>query len=171
MVHADSVMMRRLLGAVAKGDLPFLPASPVALGPREATKEEALRKMIASLAASGALPQEEIQEILAAVLVRESLASTGIGEGVAIPHARHAAVTHVTGAIGWSTQGIEFDSVDKASVRLVILLLSPPDGQAEHIQALAEVARHLRSDRWSVDTAGRCADPSGETPLVPGCHR
>lgn len=156
-VHADSVMLRRLLGAVANGDLPFLLASPVALGPREATKEEAIRKMLASLAESGALPEEKIQEILAAVLVRESLASTGIGAGVAIPHARRAPVTHVTGAIGWSTQGIEFDSVDNASVRLVILTLSPPDGQTEHIQALAKVARHLRSDRWSLPEVHRRA--------------
>jgi len=143
----DCAMMRRLLRAVANRDLPFLDASPVELGSRITSKEEAIREMIRRLAAFGGLPEEEIQDILAAVLVRESLASTGIGLGVAIPHARHAAVKRVMGAIGWSTQGIEFDSIDGSPVRLVILLLSPPDGQAEHIRALSSVAQHLRSDR------------------------
>ena len=167
---AGSVMMRRLLCAVANGDLPFLHASPVALDPGAATKEQAIGAMLASLAASGALPEEEIRGVLAAVLVRESLASTGIGEGVAIPHARHAAVTRVMGAIGWSAQGIDFESVDNASVRLVILLLSPPDGQAEHMQALAKVAQCLRSDQWSVNAPGSRANQSGQNPVVPGCH-
>jgi nitrogen PTS system EIIA component len=169
-VRPDCVMMRRLLRAVAGGDLPFLRPSPVALGPNAATKEEAIGEMVASFAESGDLPEGEIQDILAAVLVRESLASTGIGEGVAIPHARHAAVRRVMGAIGWSAQGIEFDSVDHAPVRLVILLLSPPDGRAEHIHALANIARHLRSDRWGVDAPSHRADHPGATPLVPGCH-
>ncbi len=167
---ADSVMMDRLLRAVANGDLPFLLAVPVILGPGVMTKEEAIGEILVGLAESDALPEGEIQQVLAAVLARESLASTGIGEGVAVPHARHAAVAHVMGAIGWSHRGIEFDSVDNAPVRLVILLLSPPDGQAEHIQALAKVARHLQSDRWSVDAPSRRADPSCRTPLAPGCH-
>lgn len=166
----DCAMMQRLLRAVANRDLPFLHPSPVALRPWTATKEEAIREMLANLAEFGDLPEEAIEDVLAAVLVRESLASTGIGEGVAIPHARHAAVTRVMGAIGWSTQGIEFDSVDNAPVRLVILLLSPPGGQAEHIKAMANVAQHLRSDRWSVDAPSRHADHPGETFLAPGCH-
>ena len=72
---------------------------------------------------------------------REDQRSTGIGEGLAIPHGKCASVTQPAIAIGRPAEPLEFGSIDDKPVRLVILLASPADKIAEHIQALGKVSR------------------------------
>jgi PTS system fructose-specific IIA component/PTS system nitrogen regulatory IIA component len=72
----------------------------------------------------------------------------GIGRGVAIPHAKHAAVTECTGLIGQSKSGVDFAALDGEPVRLICLLISPPDRPGDHLRMLESVSRKLR-DRSS----------------------
>ena len=78
---------------------------------------------------------------LQAVLTREQTRSTGIGSGIAIPHGKCTAVKELVMAIGIAGEPIEFDSVDKKPVHIIILLVSPADQTGPHIQALAKISR------------------------------
>ena len=108
------------------------------------TKPEAVRAMVASLAASGALPETEQDQITATILRREELASTGVGAGIAIPHAKHAALEHAVATIAYCPKGLEFSSLDGKPVHLLCLLLTPPDRHREQIMALQALAKQLR---------------------------
>jgi PTS system fructose-specific IIA component/PTS system nitrogen regulatory IIA component len=79
---------------------------------------------------------------------REELGSTGIGKGVAVPHAKHECVQGLVVAFGRSQKGIEFSALDGQPVHLVFLLLSSKDVSGQHLEALARVARLVRDDRF-----------------------
>ena len=82
--------------------------------------------------------------VLAALLEREALGSTGVGYGVAVPHARVAGLTRLRGVFVRLEQPIEFQAVDDRPVDLIFALFAPPDAGAEHLRALARVSRVLR---------------------------
>ncbi len=79
--------------------------------------------------------------LLAAVMEREATRSTGIGNGLAIPHGKSACVVELVMAIGKPAKPIEFESVDGKPVSLIVLLASPLDQTGPHIQALARISR------------------------------
>src|SRR5512138_3433462 len=97
-------------------------------------------------------------EILSKVLQRESMMSTGIGNGVAIPHGKTRLLDHLVAACGVAPAGIEFDSMDGEPATLFILLVSPESLRGPHVKALANVSRLLKEE--SVRTALR----QSETP-------
>jgi len=107
-------------------------------------KLDTLREIVAKLAESGAVKKTDIEDVERAVMRREELGSTGIGKGVAVPHAKHPAVEGVVGVFARSAQGIEFDSLDGQLVHLVFLLVSSPDAVEPHIEALRKVTLLLR---------------------------
>jgi PTS system fructose-specific IIA component/PTS system nitrogen regulatory IIA component len=79
---------------------------------------------------------------------REDLGSTGIGKGVAVPHAKHESIQGLVASFGRSHKGIEFSALDGQPVHLVFLLLSSKDVSGQHLEALARVARLVRDDRF-----------------------
>ncbi|MCU0915626.1 MAG: PTS sugar transporter subunit IIA [Planctomycetes bacterium] len=85
---------------------------------------------------------------LEAVATRERTRSTGIGSGIAIPHGKCAAVRELVMALGIAREPIDFDSVDKKPVSLVILLISPADQTGPHIQALARISRLMLDEEF-----------------------
>lgn len=113
---------------------------------RSTTREGAIAELIASLQAAGAFAAADVPDITAAVLRRETLGSTGIGRGIAIPHSRHAASSRLVGTIGISAAGLGFDSVDDEPVYLVALVVSPQDQPALHLRALEAVVNGTRED-------------------------
>jgi len=84
------------------------------------------------------------KKVLAGLLEREALVSTGVGSGVATPHVRLEDIKEVTGLFFRLQTPIDFDAVDDAKVNLVFVLLTPPGADAEHLKALAQVSRNLR---------------------------
>ncbi len=96
------------------------------------------------------------ERILAALKQREETMSTGIGFGIAIPHASSDDVTEVVAAFGRSTQGIEFDALDNAPVKFVVLFIVPKNQFQTHLRTLASIAKFLndRSVRESLASAG-----------------
>lgn len=135
----------RLLRAMGRGDLPFLLADAVLPDLKVEHKTGAIFQMVENLAACGGLAEAHVEEVAATLIRREAASSTGIGGGIAIPHAKHPAVAREVGTIARCRHGIEFDSIDGEPVYSLILLLSPVDHHAEHVQALAKVARILRT--------------------------
>ncbi|MCC5981924.1 MAG: PTS IIA-like nitrogen regulatory protein PtsN [Oceanicaulis sp.] len=96
--------------------------------------------------------------VLDAVMERERLGSTGVGDGVAIPHARTSQVDRMCGVFARLKTPVDFDAVDGRHADLVFLLLAPEDSGAEHLKALARVARLFR--REDIRTALRAAPDS-----------
>jgi PTS system nitrogen regulatory IIA component len=106
------------------------------------SKSRALQAMSAQ--ASQVLGVSE-SVILHALLAREKLGSTGIGEGIAIPHTRIQGVAVPFGMLARMSKPIDFDAIDDVPVDIVFLLLMPAESTKDHLNALAQVARQLRS--------------------------
>jgi nitrogen PTS system EIIA component len=114
------------------------------------TKHDAIGQLVAALVRAGAIPAAQEAEILAAVLHREELGTTAIGRGVAVPHARHPAITKVVATIGFSPAGMDFDSLDRKPVHLLVLVLSPLDAAAQNLRALQQVVTELKAEKgWT----------------------
>lgn len=107
------------------------------------TKNEVIRELVQLLLDAGRIPQ--LESVYDALLAREALGSTGLEQGIAVPHAKTGAVRELTAAIGIAPKGIDFQAVDGQPSRLFFLLLAPPDKSGPHIQALAEIARLAQS--------------------------
>ena len=88
----------------------------------------------------------EARVIFESVLQRERLGSTGVGQGVAIPHARLRGIRDVTGFFARLKSPVDFESIDGRPVDLVFMLLAPEDAGAEHLKALARVSRLMRRE-------------------------
>ncbi|MCP8883071.1 PTS sugar transporter subunit IIA [Devosia sp. XJ19-1] len=86
-------------------------------------------------------------KILATLTGREELGSTGLGNGIAIPHGKIQGLKGVTAVFARLDQPIDFDSVDDQPVDLVVMLLAPVGAGADHLKALSRVARLLRTER------------------------
>lgn len=109
----------------------------------EATdKEEAIAELIDLLARTGRISDRN--GALDAVMVRENQQTTGIGGGVAVPHAKHKSIQKLTAALGVTRAGVDFDAADAKPVHVVFLILAREDAPGPHIQALAEIARLLQ---------------------------
>ena len=104
-----------------------------------ATKREAIDALVDSMAATGRV--SDPAAVKKAVWEREQQRSTGIGEGLAIPHGKTPAAHGLCLAVGRLAQPIEYDSIDRKPVRLVVLLVSPPERTSDHIQALGRISR------------------------------
>jgi nitrogen PTS system EIIA component len=110
------------------------------------TRDEAIAELIEMLAAGGAIPKKNVKDITKAVLAREAQATTGIGKGVALPHAKLKGVKKPLATIGRSSEGIDFAALDSKPVYSVILLLSNPDNPDEHLQAMETIFKHVQRD-------------------------
>jgi PTS system fructose-specific IIA component/PTS system nitrogen regulatory IIA component len=111
-------------------------------------KEAVIREIVDSLRATGYVQPEVAEEIVRAVVKREQLGSTGIGRGIAIPHAKHPSVDRLTGAVALSKAGVPFESIDGEPVYVFVLLISPQDRPGDHLRALENVVRHMRDDNF-----------------------
>jgi PTS system fructose-specific IIA component/PTS system nitrogen regulatory IIA component len=109
------------------------------------TKEEVIREMVASLKAAGAIKPASEEAVIAAILKREELGSTGIGNGVAVPHTKHPSVEKLSATVAISRAGVDFASLDGEQVYILFLLVSPPDRPGDHLRGLENISRHLRS--------------------------
>ena len=112
--------------------------------PLESTvKPDVIRELVKIL--KDAEEISDYNEALKAVQDREDKQSTGLTEGIAVPHAKTSAVKSLKLAIGVSPEGIDFDSMDNQPSRLFFLLLAAPGMSGPHVEALAEIARLSRS--------------------------
>ena len=106
------------------------------------TKPDALKELCALLGRAGKLP--DVPAMVKTLEEREALGSTGIGQGVAIPHGKSTAIKEQAAALGISKRGVEFDALDGEPVHIVFLLVAPADAAGNHLKALAKVSRLLK---------------------------
>jgi PTS system nitrogen regulatory IIA component len=106
------------------------------------TKREALEEMSAALAKVE--PQIEADRLLEVLLEREALQSTGIGEGVAIPHGKMAGLDRLVASFARSPEGIDFESIDGRPTQHFFLLVVPEHSGGQYLKALARISRFFR---------------------------
>jgi fructose-specific phosphotransferase system IIA component len=110
------------------------------------TKTEAIKELVDLLAANGEIT--DAKKVLDSVLEREATRTTGIGNGLAIPHGKCAGATDVVMAIGKASAPIDFQAIDGRPVNSIWLLASPPDKTGPHIRALASISRLMQIDKF-----------------------
>src|SRR4029453_3381016 len=103
----------------------------------------AIVELIDLLVSLGKIKPEDRDSILASLKQREETMSTGIGFGIAIPHASSDRVNDVVASFGRSSQGIEFDALDNAPVKFVVLFIVPKNQFQTHLRTLASIAKFL----------------------------
>ena len=110
------------------------------------TKKQVLEELVEALASN----KLEIDKVvlLNALLEREKLGSTGIGDGVAIPHGKLNGLDNIILLFGKSGQGVDFDAIDRKPVCMVFLLVAPADSAGLHLKALARLSRMLREKEF-----------------------
>jgi PTS system nitrogen regulatory IIA component len=113
--------------------------------PEMASKErwEAIRELVDLLVEAGKVDKSDREDVLECIRQREETMSTGIGFGIAIPHASSAKVGEVVAAFGRSTGGIPFESLDGEPVNFIVLFVVPKDQFQTHLRTLAAIAKFL----------------------------
>lgn len=110
-----------------------------------ALKVNSKKQLLQELAAKAAvLCGQSERAILEILQQREKLGSTGVGGGIAIPHGKLAKLSRIVGLFARLARPIDFEALDEQPVDLVFLLLAPENAGADHLKALARIARHLR---------------------------
>jgi len=110
------------------------------------TKEEIIAELVDSLANSDAITDRD--KVLQAVLEREKVMSTGIGDGIAIPHGKSDSVEQLIAALGTQRRGVDFEALDGEPAYVFFLLVSPANVSGPHIKALARISRLLKNDEF-----------------------
>ncbi len=110
------------------------------------TKNDAIAELVDLLAANGQVT--DAKQVLASVLERETTRTTGIGNGLAIPHGKCAGTAELVMAIGKPAAPIDFQSIDGRPVSVIWMLTSPPDKTGPHIHALARISRLMTIDKF-----------------------
>ena len=118
----------------------------------------AIVELVEMLVRLGKIKAADQETVLAALRAREETMSTGIGFGIAIPHASSDRVTEVVAAFGRSSTGIEFDSLDGLPVKFIVLFIVPKDQFQTHLRTLAAIAKFLH-DRSVRERLGTAANP------------
>ncbi len=120
-------------------DLIEVPAIMPAL--KANSKKQLLQLLSEKASTMTGIPEREVFDI---ILQRERLGSTGVGNGIAIPHGKLAGVKRITGVFARLDQPVDFEALDDQPVDLVFLLLAPEGAGADHLKALSRIARLLR---------------------------
>jgi len=122
----------------------FLNEDAVTCEVKAENKEGVIRELVSLLVKAGAIKDRDVQRLIRILLDREALGSTGIGQGVAIPHGKCDSVSRLVGAVGVSRPGMNFDSLDGERTHIFFLLVAPEDSAGPHLKALARISRLLK---------------------------
>lgn len=131
----------------------ILSKSAVKIDIESVEKEDVLKELVDVLDAVKNVGDKK--SIVKALIERENLGSTGIGQGIAIPHGKTDNVDELTAVLGISRKGVNFESLDGELVYILFLLVAPKDSAGPHLKALAQISRLLR-DSFFCDLLKRC---------------
>ncbi len=141
----------------------FLNPEAVTANLQAKDKESAIRELVDLLYKSGTIKDKD--KLIKILLSREALGSTGIGQGVGIPHGKSDGVTQLVAAFALSQKGVNFDSLDGEPVHIFFLLVAPQDSAGPHLKALARISRLLK-DRAFREALKQCKDEKGLLRLI-----
>jgi len=143
----------------------FLSNKAMVMDVRSSKKEEVIEELVDALISAGDIDKKYRAKLIEALMGRESLGSTAIGQGVAIPHAKCDCVTKLIAAFGIARKGVDFDSLDGESVYLFFLLVAPQDSAGPHLKALARISRLLK-DKYFRESLRGCQDTAAVIRII-----
>lgn len=116
----------------------------------EELKAKSKREVLVELAGAFAKgkPEFDSDAMLHVLLEREKLGSTGIGDGIAIPHGKLAGLEEMIAAFGRSREGVDFEAMDGKPVHLFFLLMAPENSVGQHLKALAKISRMIKDEAF-----------------------
>lgn len=120
----------------------FLSADAIKLSLESKNKKDAIKELVDVLFKSGKIKDKK--KMVQTLLEREELGSTGIGQGIAIPHGKSDTVSDLAAAFGLSQDGISFDSLDGEPVNIFFMLVAPEGAAGAHLKALARISSLLK---------------------------
>ncbi len=123
----------------------LIDAATLLPGLQAETKAAALEEVVAGLVEGGGIPAAARDEVCALIHRREELGTTGIGNGVAVPHVKTAAVDQLVLALARSPQGLEYDAIDGQPVHTIFFLVGPAEPSTEHLEILRWVSSLARN--------------------------
>jgi len=135
----------------------FLSRKAITTDVKAAKKEEVVKELVDLLINTGEIEKRHRNKLIDSLMARESLGSTAIGQGIAIPHAKSDCVDKLVAAFGLSKKGVDFDSLDGEPVYIFFLLVAPQDSAGPHLKALARISRLLK-DKYLRDSLRSCQD-------------
>ncbi len=131
----------------------FLDKKAIKLDMDSSEKEDALKELVDVLVEAHDMGDKK--SIVKALIERESLGSTGIGQGIAIPHGKTDRASELVAVLGISQKGVNFEALDGEPVYIFFLLVAPKDTAGPHLKALAQISRLLR-DSYFCELLKRC---------------
>ncbi len=134
----------------------FLDRKSIKIGLTATDKEDILKELVGVLAETKEIGDNKA--VVKALLEREGLGSTGIGQGIAIPHGKTDRVGELVAVLGVSRKGVNFEALDGEPVYIFFLLVAPKDTAGPHLKALAQISRILR-DSYFCELIRRCQTP------------
>jgi fructose-specific phosphotransferase system IIA component len=135
----------------------FLSPNAILTDIKSTKKEDVIQDLVDTLIASSDIDKRNKNRLMEALMLRESLGSTAIGQGVAIPHAKCDCVEKLIAVFGLSKKGVDFDSLDGEPAYIFFLLVAPQDSAGPHLKALARISRLLK-DKYFRDSLRACED-------------
>ena len=141
----------------------FLDKRGIKIGLQSTEKADVLEELVEVLAVVKDIGDKK--SIVRALLERESLGSTGIGQGIAIPHGKTNRVKELVAVLGISHQGVDFEALDGELVYIFFLLVAPKETAGPHLKALAQISRILR-DSFFCELLRRCKTPDEVYELI-----
>ena len=121
----------------------FLNKKAISADLKATDKEGIVRELVDLLAKAGAIKGKK-EDIVKILMAREALGSTGIGQGIGIPHGKTSSVKSLVVAFGLCEKGMDFESLDGEASYIFFLLLAPEDSAGPHLKALARISRLLK---------------------------
>jgi mannitol/fructose-specific phosphotransferase system IIA component (Ntr-type) len=128
-------------------------------------KQDALNQLVDALVATKSIPKTKAEDVRREILQRESQASTGIGRGIGVPHARTDLVKKMAIAIGRVPDGIAFGAIDGEPVKVIMMLVSPPSKTEEHLAAMKTIVSIAR-DPYNSKRMQGCLSPQSFIDLL-----
>ena len=141
----------------------FLSKKAITANLKAQDKEGVIRELVDLLAKADEIKNKE--DLIKALLTRESLGSTGIGQGIGIPHAKSPNAKNLVAAFGLSQKGVNFDSLDGEPAYIFFLLIAPEESAGPHLKALARISRLLK-DRVFRESLKQCKDEKSILRLI-----
>jgi len=135
----------------------FLSKKAIVMDIKATKKEGVIKELVDALVNAGEIDKRYYNQLIDALMAREALGSTAIGQGVAIPHAKIEGVEKLVAAFGLSKKGVDFDSLDGEPAYIFFLLVAPQDSAGPHLKALARISRLLK-DKFFRDNLRACID-------------
>ena len=143
----------------------FLSKKAILTDIKATRKEDVIKEMVDLLIESGDVEKRNRNKLIDALMSREALGSTAIGQGIAIPHAKCDCVDKLVASFGLSKKGVDFDSLDGEPADIFFLLVAPQDSAGPHLKALARISRLLK-DKYFRDTLRACEDDKAVIKII-----